>query len=118
MTRRLSQRIRAFLPRSIIPLLVICMGCVSATAVAAPGRMGAAPSLAAAREIHLTRVVSVLESRIPSHELSEKTKAKLLTLNDRQVRIAASLADRIAEEEHGAVAETAFFLLTVLIILS
>ena len=43
---------------------------------------------------------------------------KLLTLSDRQVRIAASLAERIAEDGHTAVAETAFLLLTVLLILS
>ncbi len=55
---------------------------------------------------------------MPSHKLSEKARAKLLTLSDRQVRIAASLAERIAEDGHTAVAETAFLLLTVLIILS
>jgi hypothetical protein len=48
----------------------------------------------------------------------EKAQAKLLSLSDRQVRIAAALAERIAEEGHGAVAETAFLLLTVLIIFS
>jgi len=118
MARRLRRYILPALPRSIIGVLVICLGCFSATAVAAPSRTWATPFPSASREAHLNRILSVLEKRMPSHAVSERARAKLLTLSDGQVRIAASLADRIGEDGHTAVAETAFLLLTVLIILS
>lgn len=118
MAPRLTRHNLPTLPPPILGLLLICIGCFSATAVAAPGRTWAGPSLSAPREVMLTRIFSVLEARIPRRESSEKAKAKLLALSDRQVRLAASLAERIAEEGHTAVAETAFLLLTVLIILS
>lgn len=118
MVRKLTRHILLMLSRPIVGLLVICLGSVSATAVAAPGRAWQAPSPSAPREVSLTRIVSVLEARMPGHELSEKAKAKLLTLDDRQIRTAASLAERVAEEGHTAAAETAFLLLTILITLS
>ncbi len=118
MAPRLTRYILSILSQPIVGLLVICIGCFSATAVAAPSRTWVAPSESASRDVSLIRIVSVLENRMPSHKLSEKARAKLLTLSDRQVRIAASLAERIAEDDHAAVAETAFLLLTVLIILS
>jgi len=118
MARKFTRRIQAMLPGPNVWLLVSCMGAFSATAIAAPDRTWARPPQSALREVSLTRIVSVLENRMPNHELAEKVKAKLLALDDRQVRIAASLAERIAEEEHGAIGETAFLLLTMLIILS
>ena len=118
MARSLTRHISPVLPRPIVWLLTISIGCFSSTAVAAPGRTWVAPLQPASREVSLARIVSVLEHRVPGHELSEKTKAKLLTLSDRQVRLAASLADQIAKDDPAVVAETAFLLLTVLIILS
>ncbi len=115
---RLTRHILLMLSRPIVGFLVVCIGSFSATAVAAPGRTWEAPSQSASREVSLTRIVSVLETRMPSRELSEKAKAKLLTLSDRQIRTAASLAERIAEEGHTAAAETAFLLLTILITLA
>ena len=116
--RRFTRHIPATISRAILALLVLCLWGFSATAVAAPGRTRVAPPKSASREVSLLRIESVLENRMPGHTLSEKARAKLLTLSDRQVRIAASLAERIAEDDHTAVAETAFLLLTVLIILS
>ncbi len=118
MARSLTRHILPTLPQPIVGLLVICIGCFSATAVAAPSRMRVAQSESVSRDVCLIRIVSVLEDKMPGHNLSEKARAKLLTLSDPQVRIAASLAERIAEDGHTAVAETAFLLLTVLIILS
>ncbi len=118
MARKLTRHTLPMLLGPIVGLLVICIGCFSATAVAAPNRTWVAAPQSASREVNLTRILSVLEDRMPGHKLSQKARAKLLTLSDPQVRIAASLAERIAEDDHTAVAETAFLLLTVLIILS
>ena len=118
MARRLTQHILPMPTRLIGRLLVIWIGCFSATAVAAPGRTSVVPSPRSTREVGLARIVSVVKDRVPDRELLEKAQAKLLSLSDRQVRIATALAERIAEEGHGAVAETAFLLLTVLIIFS
>ena len=118
MAQRTPRRALPILARLLDGLLAIGIGCCASAAVAAPDRTWAAPPLRAPREVNLTRIVSVLENRLPSHELSEKAKAKLLALSDRQVRIAASLAERITQADPAAVAETAFLLLTLLIILS
>jgi hypothetical protein len=118
MARKITRRISPVLPRPIVWLLTISIGCFSSTAVAAPGRTWVAPLQPASREVSLARIASALEDRVPGHELSEKTQTKLLTLSDRQVRIAASLAERIAKDDPAVVAEMAFLLLTILIILS
>jgi hypothetical protein len=117
MERNFTRRMQLRRPGPNVWLLVICLGACSATAIAAPDLTWGRPSQSALREASLTRIVSTLENRMPNHHLAEKVKAKVLALDDRQVRIAASLAERIAAEEHGAIGETAFLLLTMLIIL-
>jgi hypothetical protein len=117
MARSPTRHISPVLPRPIVWLLTIGIGCFSSTAVAAPGRTWAAPLQPASREGSLARIASVQEHRVPDHELSEETKAKLLFLSDRQVRIAASLAERIANDDPAVIAETASPLLTPFIIL-
>ncbi len=118
MVRRSSGNTPPILPRLSVAFLALCIACSTSGAVAAPDRTWAAPPQQVSREVALTRIVSALENRLPSHELSEKARAKLLTLSDRQIRIAASLAERIAQDDPAPVSETAFFLLSLLIILS
>jgi hypothetical protein len=103
---------------ALLGMLMLCVGWLVPATEAAPVRREIAGSPAMARDVRLDRIVSVLASRLPDPELSERARAKLITLNDQQIGLAAALAERVASEAHGAVAETAFLLLTVLIVVS
>jgi hypothetical protein len=65
----------------------------------------------------VSRILSVLENRIDNRQLLERTKDKLLTLDPEQIRLIASLSDRVVKEENTAGSEIAFLLMTALITL-
>lgn len=71
-----------------------------------------------ARRADLGRILSVLEVKMGGHTLPAKVKDKLSTLTDGQIRLIASLSDRIADEGHTPSADIAFLLMAALIILS
>jgi 4-hydroxybenzoate polyprenyltransferase len=64
------------------------------------------------------KILSVLEDRMGDEKILEKTKDKLLTLNDKKVRLISSLCERISDGERTAGADIAFSLVTALIVLS
>jgi len=66
----------------------------------------------------LSRILLVLENRIKDQKSLERTKDKLLTLDDRQIRLIASLSDRVGTEGRTTGSELAFFLMTALITLN
>lgn len=70
------------------------------------------------READMLQILSVLANRMEDQKLFEKARDKLSTLSDRQMRLIASLSDRIAGEGKTAGTDIAFFLITALIILS
>ena len=65
----------------------------------------------------VSQILSVLENRIENRSLLERTKDKLLTLDHRQIRLIASLSDRVVKEGNTTGSEIAFLLMTVLITL-
>ena len=65
----------------------------------------------------VSQILSVLENRTEDQQLLEKTKDKLLTLDHRQIRLIASLSDRVMKEGNTTGSEIAFLLMTVLITL-
>lgn len=67
---------------------------------------------------HVERILSVLESRIADHQLVEKAKDKLFRLSEDEIRLIASLCDRINNEGNTTGSDIAFSLVTALIILS
>jgi len=66
---------------------------------------------------NVSKILTVLESRIEDPQLLGKTQKKLITLNDGQTRLIASLSDRVAEERNTTGSDIAFLLMTVLITL-
>jgi hypothetical protein len=64
------------------------------------------------------KIMSVLEDRIEDPEILAKTRDKLFTLGDEEIRLVSSLCDRIPTGERTARAEIVFSLVTVLIVLS
>lgn len=65
-----------------------------------------------------SKIMSVLEDRIEDPEVLAKTRDKLHTLSDEEIRLVSSLCDRIATGERTAQADIVFSLVTALIVLS
>ena len=72
----------------------------------------------AKRDRDLKKIVAVLGSRIKNHHLPEKAKNKLAVMNDEEIRLLASLCDRLSETADTAGADFALLLATALIVLS
>jgi hypothetical protein len=65
----------------------------------------------------VSKILSVFETRIEDQQLLEKTKDKLLALDQRQLRLIASLSERVVKERNTAGSDIAFLLMTALITL-
>jgi hypothetical protein len=65
----------------------------------------------------VSKILSVFENRIEDQELLKRTKDKLLTLDQKQIRLIASLSDRVAKEGNTTGSDIAFLLMTALITL-
>jgi hypothetical protein len=62
----------------------------------------------------LEKIITVLEGRIRNHTLSEKARNKLAAMNGEELKLVASLCDRMS----GAGADVAFLLAAALIVLT
>ena len=65
----------------------------------------------------VSKILSVFENRIEDQQLLERTKDRLLALEKRQLRLIASLSERVAKEGNTAGSDIAFLLMTALITL-
>ena len=63
------------------------------------------------------KILSVLEKKMEDQQSLEKTRDKLFTLNHEQIRLMASLSDRVAKGGNTTGSEIAFLLMTALITL-
>ena len=70
------------------------------------------------RREDLAKIVSVLESKMEGRKLPEKARRKLLDLDDAQIRLMVSLAERIAAAGQTPGADIAFLLIAALLVLS
>jgi len=70
------------------------------------------------REANVLKILSFLENKVSDHESLQKAKDKLVTLNERQTRLIASLSDRIADKGNTTGGDIAFLLIMALIVLS
>jgi hypothetical protein len=66
----------------------------------------------------LRKVLSVVEHRTKNEKVREKMRDKLSAMSDRQLRLAASLCERIARDNDSARSDIAFSIVTALIVLS
>lgn len=66
----------------------------------------------------VSKILLVLENKIEDQPLLERTKDKLLTLDHRQIRLIASLSDRVGTDGNTTRSDIAFLLMTALIALS
>lgn len=83
---------------------------------------GTGPQSASARAVNrradLGTILSVLEWKMGSDPLPGKVREKLSTLSDGQIRLIASLSERMAVGGQTASADVAFLLVAALIVLS
>lgn len=66
----------------------------------------------------LAKILSILESKMGGERLPEKARRKLLELDDAQIKLIASLAERIATAGQTPGADIAFLLIAALLVLS
>ncbi len=65
----------------------------------------------------VSKILWALENRIEDEKLLERAMDKLWTLDHRQIRLIASLSDRVADEGNRPGSDIAFLLMTALIAL-
>ena len=66
----------------------------------------------------LRKVLSVVEHRTKDEKVRGKMRDKLSAMSDRQLRLAASLCERIARDDDSARSDIAFSIVAALIVLS
>lgn len=75
------------------------------------------PPYALSSSAEVSKILWVLENKIEDRRLLERTKDKLLTLDGGQIRLIASLSDRVANGGDTTASNIAFLLMTALIAL-
>ncbi len=71
-----------------------------------------------ALEVEMLKILPVLEGKIGSRELLEKSKEKIYAMDNREVRLIAALCEKISDNRQGFSSDIAFLLVTALIVLS
>ena len=108
--------VRTLVPSMIISAVVLPWSCSEAKGTSAGSQM-----IASTTGIHRQAIVadirSILDAKLGSADVSTKVQDKLQTLDDRQLRLMASLAERIAAEGNTPGADIALLLLTALVVL-
>lgn len=66
----------------------------------------------------MVKILSMLEERADDERLIEKAKQKLATMKERDLRLMASLCDRIESRGNDAGADIAFLMTAMLVVLS
>ena len=75
-------------------------------------------SAPSATSAEMVNILSMLEERADDERLIEKAKQKLATMNERDLRLMASLCDRIWVTGNDAGADIAFLMTAMLVVLS
>ena len=64
------------------------------------------------------KILPVLEDKIHDRKLLEKSKEKVFSMGDREVKLVAALCEKISDKRETVSSDIAFFLVTALIVLS
>ena len=100
---------------SLTTLSLAVSGSIPATAAPPPR---ASSVVAPERQREIARILSVLDGRTPDPAVRRRAAGKLVTLSDRQIRLIASLSERVSDDGAGPAAGIALLLITALLILS
>ncbi len=107
-------------------VLVVLLFAMAVEGVPASMHRGIVASMPAHRAVSQTvaerpnveRIINVLEQKMGSHRLPEQAREKLETMPDQDLRLVASLCDRLAVAHDRAGTDLALLVAAVLIILS
>jgi hypothetical protein len=111
----LQQRtLRAAWLGTLFILMVVIAGVSSAAAATPLPRAGQSDG----HRDDLRQVLSVVEHRTMDGKVREKMRKKLAAMDDRQLRVAASLCEQIARDDDSPGATIAFSIVTAIIVLS
>ncbi len=104
----------------LIPAVTLCLLFTGALPALAnpPGTGPHAGRYADAKQDSRSKILSVLETRTGDEKILAKAAEKLQVLDGRELRLMASLSDRIAADKDSAGAAIAYSLMTALIVLS
>jgi len=103
---------------SLILQLSFCIWCTSIAFGGAPDMKFLNPSLSASDKIDMSGILLVLENRVRDKKLLEKTKYKLFSLDNKDIRLIASLCEQISRGNNTPGSDIAFSLVSALIVLS
>jgi len=112
---KMSLKRKPIMVSSVVLLLVIWRSSIAVAGITGPKLSN--PYSVVNRKADMAKILSVLENKMGGQKLPEKAMDKLFTLSDGQIRLIASLAERIANDGHTGGADIAFLLITALIIL-
>jgi hypothetical protein len=70
------------------------------------------------RETDMAKILSVLEKKVDDQKMLDRARQKLLTLQEPQFSLIASLSEQIVKEGDQPGVDIAFLLITILIVLS
>ncbi len=108
-------------------MLLIILSCALVAEGVSPARLPVevsipsahAPAVEATRNnVDVARIVRILEGRIGSHRLPEQAKEKLGRMPEKDLRLVASLCNRLAAAHDRGGTDLALLLAAVLIVLS
>ena len=71
-----------------------------------------------ALNVEMLKILPVLENKIESRKLLEKSKEKIFAMNGRELHLVAALCEKISDEGQTVSSDIAFLLVTALIVLS
>jgi hypothetical protein len=66
----------------------------------------------------MLKILPVLELKIENKKLLEKSKEKILAMDDRELHLVVALCEKISDEQQAVSSDIAFLLVTALIVLS
>jgi hypothetical protein len=111
-------RMRTALAVSLTMLPLAVSGSIPADAAPPPHPPRASSVAATERQREIARILSVLDRRTADPEVRRRAADKLGTLSDGQIRLIASLSERVSDDGAGPTAGIALLLITALLILS
>ncbi len=106
---------------TICSLMLVFITFISGSSTAAigpPGMKLVSLSYSLNNKIDISGILSVLENRVKDRKLLERTKEKLSSLDNKDIRLIASLCQQISRGNNTPGSDIAFSLVSALIILS
>ncbi len=118
MTRPVERLIARLTMFAVTLLTIILIGSAAIASASVDYARSCSLAEEARKRSDMSRILRVLETRMKDQKSLQRSRDKLVTLDSEQLRLLASLCERISREGDTAGADIAFSLVTAMIILS